>query len=239
MAAISLTYTLSNGTTADASQVMQNFNDIVNGTSDGTKDFSISALTVAGTATLNGNVNIGNASGDDLTITASLASTLAVKTDSTYSIGSTSLRLLRVWTDAISGTPTNDTASAGDVGEYPTPQTGSGTSVAVNTWVQLATISLTAGDWEANGMVEWGPGTVATHAGFRISIVTSSASDGNGGIDRAYFPFNATGSANINQNLNNIRFSLASTTSIYLNARVDGASGATSPTYSLRARRIR
>lgn len=103
MAAISLTYTLTNGTTADASQVMQNFNDLVNGTSDGTKDFSINALTVAGTATLNGNVNLGNSSSDDLTVTASLASTIPVKTNTSYDIGSSTLGLRSIY---VGGTST-------------------------------------------------------------------------------------------------------------------------------------
>ncbi len=93
MASPSYTYTLTNGSTADASQVMQNYNDILNGVTDGTKDLSISALTCAGTATLNGSVNLGNASADDLTITASLASTLPIKTNNAFDIGSSTLGL--------------------------------------------------------------------------------------------------------------------------------------------------
>lgn len=97
MASPSYTYTLANSTTADASQVMQDFNDILNGVTDGTKDLSISALTCAGTATLNGHVNLGNSSADDLTITASLASTLAIKTNNTYDIGSSTLGLRKLY----------------------------------------------------------------------------------------------------------------------------------------------
>tara|TARA_R110000868_G_scaffold62962_3_gene189957 strand:- start:10856 stop:12025 length:1170 start_codon:yes stop_codon:yes gene_type:complete len=93
MANVSVTNTFTNATTADASQVNQNFTDIINGTSDGTKDFSISALTVAGTLTANGNVNLGNSSGDDLTVTASLASSLPIKTTASYDIGSATLGL--------------------------------------------------------------------------------------------------------------------------------------------------
>lgn len=93
----SYTYTLTNGTTADASQVMQDFNDILNGVTDGTKDLSISALTVAGTATFNGNVNLGNASGDDLSITASLASSIPIKTNNSYDIGSATLGLRKLY----------------------------------------------------------------------------------------------------------------------------------------------
>lgn len=93
MAYPSVTYTFSNSTTADATQVNQNFTDLINGLSDGTKDLSISALTVAGAATLNGAVNIGNATSDDLTITGYLASSFIPKTNQTYDIGTADLGL--------------------------------------------------------------------------------------------------------------------------------------------------
>lgn len=88
MAAISVTYTFTNGTTADANEVNTNFQDVINGTSDGTKDFSINALTVAGAALFNGHVTLGNSSSDDLTFTGSLASSIPIKTTTTYDIGS-------------------------------------------------------------------------------------------------------------------------------------------------------
>lgn len=93
----SVTYTFSNTTTADATQVNQNFTDLINGMTDGTKDFSISALTVAGTFTANGNVILGNASGDDLTITASLASSITIKTTNTYDVGSSTVGLRSIY----------------------------------------------------------------------------------------------------------------------------------------------
>lgn len=98
MAAPSLTYTLTNGTTADAAQVMQDLNDLLNGITDGTKDLSISALTVAGTFLATGSSNtIGNSSSDDLTITASLASSIPVKTTASYDIGSSTLGLQSIY----------------------------------------------------------------------------------------------------------------------------------------------
>lgn len=104
MAAPSLTYTLSNGSTADASQVMQNFNDLLNGITDGSKDLSISALTCAGTLTANGHVNLGNSSADDLTVTASLASSIPIKTTNSYDIGSSTLGLRALFFGANSQT---------------------------------------------------------------------------------------------------------------------------------------
>jgi len=90
MAAPSLTYTLTNGTSADASQVMQNYNDLLNGYIDGTKDLTFNDLTA------NGDVTIGSASGDDLVVNASLASSIPVKTDGAYDVGgvSTGLRYI-------------------------------------------------------------------------------------------------------------------------------------------------
>ncbi len=106
MTAPSLTYTIANGTTADATQVMQNFNDLLNGITDGTKDLSISALTCAGTATFNGAVTLGNATGDDITVTGSLASSIPIKTTNTYDIGSSTKGLA----GAYFGTADSDTA---------------------------------------------------------------------------------------------------------------------------------
>jgi hypothetical protein len=93
MGYITVPNTLANSTTADAGHVNDNFSSIISGTSDGTKDFSINALTCAGAATLNGNVTLGNASSDTLTVTASLASTIAIGTTYSYDIGSSSIGL--------------------------------------------------------------------------------------------------------------------------------------------------
>jgi hypothetical protein len=106
MANISVTYTFSNSTTADASQVNQNFTDIINGTSDGTKDLSISALTCAGAVTLNGNVTLGNATADDITITGSLAATIPIKTNNSFDIGSSTLGLAGVYLGSAGGLTT-------------------------------------------------------------------------------------------------------------------------------------
>lgn len=97
MANWSVSNTFTNSTTADASQVNTNFTDLINCSSDGTKDMSIAAITAAGTATFNGNVNLGNASSDDLTITASLASTINIKTTYSYDIGSATLGLRSIY----------------------------------------------------------------------------------------------------------------------------------------------
>lgn len=93
MAAPSYTYSLTNGSTADASQVMQDFNDILNGVTDGTKDLTISTLTANGAASLKGSVTLGLSTSNDLTVTGSLASSIPIKTTNVFDIGSATLGL--------------------------------------------------------------------------------------------------------------------------------------------------
>lgn len=140
MAAPSVTNTFTNGTSADASQVNTNFTDLINGASDGTKDYSINNLTVGGTALLNGSITLGNSSADDLTVTASLASSIPIKTTNSFNIGSSTLGLNDIFfgngsnsnTVAISGGVTTSSytitlpVAAGSSGQYVTT-TGSGT----------------------------------------------------------------------------------------------------------------
>lgn len=93
MAFLTMTYSFTNSTTADATQVNTNFQDVIDATSDGTIDFNVNALTAAGAAVLNGHVTLGSASADDLTVNASLASSIPIKTTRTYDIGSADLGL--------------------------------------------------------------------------------------------------------------------------------------------------
>lgn len=90
MAAPSVTHTFSNGTTADATEVNTNFSDIIAGITDGTKDLTISALTAQGAAVFNGATTLGNATGDDVTITGYVASDIVPKTTASSDLGSTS-----------------------------------------------------------------------------------------------------------------------------------------------------
>lgn len=95
--AIAVTYTFSNGTTSSATEVNTNFQDIIDGVTDGTEAISVGQLTVAGATALNGNTTIGNASSDDLTITASLASNIVIKTANTYGIGAAGTGLTGIY----------------------------------------------------------------------------------------------------------------------------------------------
>lgn len=104
MAAVAVTYTFSNSTTADATQVNQNFTDIINGLSDGSKDISVNAVTAAGNLSVSGNTTLGNATADDITVTGSLASSIPIKTTNTYDFGSSTLGLRALYFGANSQT---------------------------------------------------------------------------------------------------------------------------------------
>ena len=91
MANPSVTYSFSATTTISSSQVNQNFTDLINALTDGSKSLTIDAITCAGTATFNGAVTLGNSAGDDITVTGRVASSIVNKTTNTYDLGSSSL----------------------------------------------------------------------------------------------------------------------------------------------------
>lgn len=93
MANFSYTYTLTNGTTADADQVTQNFTDVRNAIIDGTKDVTCAALTV------NGNTVLGDASSDTITLNGRFASDLLPSTNAARDLGSTSLSFAELHLD--------------------------------------------------------------------------------------------------------------------------------------------
>lgn len=57
-------------------------------------------------------------------------------------------------TGGIIGTTTNNNATAGSVGEFPTPTNLSAVALTSNASANCASVSLTPGDWEVTGMVE-------------------------------------------------------------------------------------
>lgn len=97
MANPAVTYTFANASTADATQVNQNFTDLINSLTDGTKSLTIAALTAGGTATLSGAVTLGSATDDDITVNGSLASSIPIKTTNSYDIGTATIGLKYIY----------------------------------------------------------------------------------------------------------------------------------------------
>lgn len=86
MANPSVTYTFSASTIAQSSQVNQNFTDLINSLTDGSKTLAVAAL-ITGTLTTSGNVTLGDSASDTVTITgiATIGATLGVTGATTLS----------------------------------------------------------------------------------------------------------------------------------------------------------
>lgn len=87
MAYPSVTNTFVNGNTADATAVNQNFTDLINGCSDGTKDLNVNAGTFGSTLTANGAVTLGASSANLIVVNGSINSTVPVNTNTSYDLG--------------------------------------------------------------------------------------------------------------------------------------------------------
>lgn len=140
-------------------------------------------------------------------------------------------------TAGIVGTTTNNNANAGSVGEYQTA-TGSPVTMTSGAATNLASLPLTAGDWEVQGVVSFG---IASGGAINRMIVTLNTATPALGV----FP-NASDSAGVSTSGPDsvvkespmVRFSLPSSTTIYLNAMQLGT-GTINGTGFIRARRVR
>lgn len=77
------------------------------------------------------------------------------------------------------GTPTNDTAAAGNIGEYISSQVGSGSAVSLSTGTSadITSIILTPGDWDVWGNLTTAPAGTTTQSDIKGWINTVSATD--------------------------------------------------------------
>jgi hypothetical protein len=141
----------------------------------------------------------------------------------------------------ILGTTTNDNAATGYIGEYLTA-TGTQTNYSDMVIANAATISLTAGDWDVQGTVSV-DGASATIDLLAVGLSTSSATFTSNQYNQAAAAdgtvlFNV-GRADAAMSSPVVRFSLSSTTTIYLCTRAGFV--ANTPRYIgfIRARRVR
>jgi hypothetical protein len=139
------------------------------------------------------------------------------------------------------GTATNDNAAAGYVGEYIEATNSSGTSVTTNVATNLATLSLTAGDWDVDGivcLVAAGPSSISQALGW--SSVSSATQPAVYKLASSPIPFNQPNGATVPISLPipTLRYSLGATTTIYLTALGVFTAGCTGTGF-IRARRVR
>ncbi len=140
------------------------------------------------------------------------------------------------------GTNTNDSANAGNVGEYISSNITQGSAVSVSNGVaaNVTSISLTPGDWDV-----WGSVVIAQTGSTSTIVVawtsTTSASEPTypnfGGLGR--WDGSVTGGVSIMASTGLQRFSLSTTTTVYLSTRQNFSGGTQSAYGFIGARRRR
>lgn len=142
-------------------------------------------------------------------------------------------------TAGIVGTTTNDNANAGSVGEYVSATNTTPIALTANVAVNITSISLTAGDWDVSGIVSvQGAGTAQINNVIGSSSQTSATQGGFGSVTQI-IPGSSSSNANYTIPIVETRYSLASTTTVYLVVMVGFSPGTCSATGFIRARRIR
>ena len=143
-------------------------------------------------------------------------------------------------TVGIIGTTTNNNANAGAVGEYisSTILSGSAVSLTTGTAANITSITLTAGDWDVFGVVQFTPagGTTVTYIAGSSSTTSASNNTQNG----FFLGGIASGLVGVLANpIATVRYSVASNTTVYLVAQSQ-FSGSTMSAYGfIGARRVR
>lgn len=122
-----------------------------------------------------------------------------------------------------SGEPSTGNALAGEIGEYVSSTITLGASISLTSGVpvNITSISLTAGDWDVAGVIGFIPGTTTS-----VTQFIASSSTTTGTVDSTpgrFFSFNLAayvpGAAQQNYALPVGRFSLSSTTTVFLVAQ--------------------
>lgn len=153
----------------------------------------------------------------------------------------------------IKGTPTNDSAIAGDVGEYLEANllVASAVSVTTATPVNITSIVLTPGDWDVDGIIDFVPAatTSVTQLNVSISNVTGTLSSQAPSTSTAINlgPFATTTinqaasvpAAEITLSGATVRVSVNANTTIYLVAQAAFTVSTMTAYGSIRARRVR
>jgi len=145
-------------------------------------------------------------------------------------------------TAGIVGTTAANNANAGAVGEYVTATVATGSAVTLTTAIvsNVTSISLTAGDWDVDGVVDYNAG--ATTSITQLQQGTSSTTAALGAQDTytsEAFAAMVPGALPLGYWAPTTRISLASTTTIYLVAKASFTVSTLAAYGTIRARRVR
>ncbi len=139
------------------------------------------------------------------------------------------------------GTTTNNDAAAGFVGEFIEQEVTSPVSLTSGVAANIASISLTAGDWDVWGTVNLAPAGSTTVSGIKGSINTTSATHPSGTGKGAVVDFNITFLTGFGQTtpVGQRRLSLSATTTVFLVMTASFAVSTATGTGYIAARRVR
>jgi len=140
----------------------------------------------------------------------------------------------------IVGTATNDNANAGRVGETISNAIASGSAVSLTTatTANVTSVSLTAGDWDVAGNVNFSA-SGATVTGAKAGLSSTSATVPSDGTECYSAAQLTTATATDTISVPRKRFSLSGTTTIYLPAQATFSAGSVGAFGSITARRVR
>ena len=149
------------------------------------------------------------------------------------------------------GSATNDSASAGNVGELKSAAVtiGSPTSLSNNTIANLASITLTAGDWDIWGAVQFTGGSTTT-VNYLLGSISTANNTCDSGLDIGCYSVAFYGSAvtifvtipgseGPSAVMVGTRISISSNTTYYLNAQAGFGVSTCSGAGKIQARRVR
>lgn len=136
------------------------------------------------------------------------------------------------------GTATNDNASAGNIGQYVSASVTSNPGITSGSATSIISISLTAGDWDVQGIAQYGPNGGTITAATQSISTTNNALGGSLSDSSGYT--STTGSFTTNQLFPTgaARLSLSGTTTVYLVGLIT-ATGSPFANGFIRARRVR
>ncbi len=132
------------------------------------------------------------------------------------------------------GTATNDSATAGNVGEYISSYTFSNAFTAT-AWKDLTSIPLTAGDWDVWGQLS--SLGVGANTNVNLAITTTAGNSGAGQTEGLNYIRSGALAATYNMATLTTRLSLSSPATAYLKAILDSSTAGC--TAGIQARRVR
>jgi hypothetical protein len=137
-------------------------------------------------------------------------------------------------------TGTNDNAATGKLGEYLTAVQSTAVSITTTTATDIVSLSLTAGDWDVEGSVNFTGNTMTTVlAALSLTSATLPSTPAIGGYNQIG-PFISGSVSNAVLPTGALRVSLAAPATVYLEAfAIFTLAGSTSGRGALRARRAR